>query len=340
MTVTIVIPHWNRCQLLERLLQSIAAQRLPAGVDLEVLVVDNGSTDPSGEVAEKAGARVLQLGRNRGVSYALNQGIMAAKGEWIALLNNDIELSPEWLQHLVEALRQGDAWFATGKTLDAQDRSRVDGAGDAICRGGTAWRLGHGKEDGPLFAAPRQTYFPSATATLFRRAFFDRLGLLEERFFAYLEDIDLGLRAAIEDLPGCYVPRAVAYHRGSETLGAWSRQTVEWLTCHQLLLLAKFYPTRLLLRYFRPIVTAQLLWATLAISRGRTLAWGRGVGQGLWRFAEIRRLGSAQAARTDRLAAVLRSAEAEIARFQGATSWDTYWKWYFRLAWPSAEKGA
>jgi hypothetical protein len=338
MTVSIVIPHWNQRGLLEPLIESIRGLQMRPDWRLEIVLVDNGSTDDSVALAERAGARVLIMGENAGVSRALNCGIQSSEGEFVALLNNDVELDPHWLECLVTALENSDAWFATGKMLDAKHRHRIDGAGDAICRGGTSWRLGHGREDGPVFGSSRATYFPSATAALFRRAFFDRVGLFEESFFAYLEDIDLGLRAAIAETPGLYVPRAVAYHQGSSTAGVWSHQTVEWLTCHQLLLLAKFYPTALLLRYARPIFAAQLLWATLALSRGRSFAWASGFCRGLARFPKFRRKFESLRAHRGRLAAVLRSAEKEIALVQRDTKWDTYWKWYFRLAPPLAEE--
>ena len=295
MTVSIIVPHRNRCVLLERLLDSIQGLNLAPDIEVEILVVDNGSMDGSIEMASGRGARVLPLGRNVGVSRALNRGIEATRGEYIALINNDVELEPNWLRDLLTQLRDTKHWFATGKMLVRDDPRRIDGAGDAICRGGAAWRLGHGKLDGPTFAVSRRTYFPAATATVFRRGFFDRVGLFEESFFAYLEDVDLGFRAALADLPGVYVPEAVAYHRGGGTTGVWSPQMVEWLTCHQLLLLAKFYPWRLFVRFGCAILAAQLLWAALAISRGRLGGWARGLVQGLWRFASFRRRSTADA---------------------------------------------
>ena len=270
----------------------------------------------------------------------MNEGIQAARGTYIALLNNDVEPAPDWIVLLYAALEaHPDAWFATGKTVSLEDRSRIDGAGDAICRGGVAWRLGHGRPDGPLFDRPRRTYFPSATAVLFRRDFFEHVGLFEESFFAYLEDVDLGLRAALEDRGGLYVSEAVAAHRGSETAGQWSEAMVRWITCHQLLLLAKFYPAGLLLRFARPIVAAQLLWAAMAVWHGRGAAWLAGLREGASRAGKIRR-GSEALRRDRRLGKILRTGETELARFQRATGWDTYWKWYFRLAWPPAEEGA
>jgi len=334
MTVSIIVPHRNRCVLLERLLDSIQGLNLAPDIEVEILVVDNGSMDGSIEMASGRGARVLPLGRNVGVSRALNRGIEATRGEYIALINNDVELEPNWLRDLLTQLRDTKHWFATGKMLVRDDPKRIDGAGDAICRGGAAWRLGHGKLDGPAFAFSRRTYFPAATATLFRREFFERVGLFEESFFAYLEDVDLGFRAALADLPGVYVPEAVAYHRSGGTTGVWSPQMVEWLTCHQLLLLAKFYPWRLFVRFGCAILAAQLLWAALAISRGRLGGWARGLVRGLWRFASFRRHSRPMRAEACRLAEVLESAEAEIARVQQATGWDRYWKWYFLLARP------
>ncbi len=340
MTVSLVIPHWNRADLLERVLRSVHAQALPPGVSTEVLVVDNASQDDSRAVAERNGARVIALAANEGVSRALNRGIAAAAGDYIVLLNNDVELTPRWLRELLDSALRKDAWFATGKMLDAASPGRVDGAGDAVCRGGTAWRLGNGKADGPAFDSPRETYFPSATAALFRREFFDRVGPLEESFYAYLEDVDLGMRAAAAGLPGIYAPGAVAFHRGSATTGAWSERSVAWITRHQILLLAKYYSARLFLRFGLPILAAQLLWAALAFSRGQPSAWLRGVAGGLRAAPSVRRSGAPLRTGGSRLASVLEESEAEIGGIQSRAGWDTYWKWYFRLAFPPVRRAA
>ena len=340
MTVSLVIPHWNRADLLERVLRSVHAQALPPGVSTEILVVDNASQDDSRAVAERYGARVIALAVNEGVSRALNRGIAASTGECIVLLNNDVELTPNWLRELLDSALRQDAWFATGKVLDAAAPDRIDGAGDAVCRGGAAWRLGNGKADGPAFDSPRKTYFPAATAALFRREFFDRVGPLEESFYAYLEDVDLGMRAALAGLPGIYAPGAVAFHRGSATAGAWSKRSVSWITRHQILLLAKYYSARLLLRFWLPILVAQLLWAALAVSRGQAGAWLRGAGGGLRAALSVRRASRPLRADSSRLASVLEECEAEIGGIQSRAGWDTYWKWYFRLAFPPARRAA
>ncbi len=330
MTVSVVVPQLDRADLLAALLRSVAAQRLPPGADTEVIVVDNGSRDASVDVARASGALAVTLGSNRGVGFALNRGIERASGEWVALLNNDVELSEGWLAALLAGARAAGAWFATGRVLDATRRDRLDGAGDAVCRGGAAWRLGHGKPDGPAFGRPAATFFPSATASLFRREFFARAGLFDEAFFAYLEDVDLGMRAAALGLGGAYVPGAVCWHLGSATAGAWSDRSVAWITRHQLLLVAKHYSEAMLLRFGPQLLVAQLLWAGLAVSRGRSMAWLRGFGLGLADWRARWRPGARPG--EGALVAALLSSERQIEAFQRAAGWDAYWNWYFRLA--------
>ena len=315
--------------MLAAALRSICAQTSAA---CEILVVDNGSTDSSPRVAREAGARVLQLNRNCGFSFAVNRGIEAATGDRIAIVNNDVELDPRWSERSLCAMDQSGAWFATGKVLSYQQRDRIDGAGDALCRGGTAWRLGHGRPDTGLFDTPRSIFFPSATALLARRELFDRTGPLDEALFAYLEDVDLGLRAALLGLNGMYVPDAVAYHRGSATLGAWSARQVEWQTRNQVLLLAKYYPAALLLRFWRPILAAHGLWAVLALRHGRVFAYMKGLASGVARAGAVRRASSAWRKNGNRLAQILTHSEAELVRLQRATGWDRYWWWYYHLS--------
>jgi GT2 family glycosyltransferase len=334
--VSVVIPNWNRSALLVAVLASIRVQTLQP---LEIIVVDNGSTDRSSDVARAAGAQVLQLDVNKGFSFAVNRGLEAARGDFIAIVNNDVEFEPDWIENLASSLSQGNAWFAIGKLLDYSHREQIDGVGDAICRGGAACRLGHGHPDDSLFYTPRFTYFPSGTAVLMRREFFQKTGKLDESFFSYLEDVDLGIRAGLLDLPGIYVPEAIAYHRGSATLGAWSSPVVESLTRNQILLLAKYYPLKILWRFFRPILVAQILWAAMAARHGRLSAYLAGLVSGLRSIASSRRCNSKWRRDGNRLAAVLLHSEQELLKVQRATGWDRFWWWYLRLA-PSARESS
>src|SRR5579862_2865994 len=128
---TAVIPTWNRRDLLLNLFASLHAQSRRFD---EIIVVDNGSTDDSAELAARAGAKVLRLERNMGFAAAVNRGIAeAADADWVAILNNDVTFEADWLEKLL-AVDQ-DAWFATGKILQAGDHTLVDGTFDEVSRG-------------------------------------------------------------------------------------------------------------------------------------------------------------------------------------------------------------
>src|SRR5438270_12449419 len=143
MSISAIVPVWNNRGLLARMLDSLDRQTLPAS---EVLAVDNGSTDGAPELARERGARVIPMGRNAGFAAAVNRGIREAKGEWIAILNSDVELAPDYFEKLLGA----GAPFATGKILQHSGRRAIEGAAiegaaidatfDALCRGATAWR--------------------------------------------------------------------------------------------------------------------------------------------------------------------------------------------------------
>ena len=218
--VAAVIPTWNRRDLLVTLLKSLNAQTRPFE---EIIVVDNGSTDDSADLAERAGSKVLRLGQNLGFAAAVNRGIDATDADWVAILNNDVTLEPDWLANLLEAAALEDTWFATGKILRAGNPSLVDGTFDEVSRGACASRCGSGKPDGPVWNQPRRIRLAPMTAAIFKRQLFRDLGGLDESFGSYMEDVDFGLRCALAGREGLYVPSAVAYHRGSATLGSGTK---------------------------------------------------------------------------------------------------------------------
>jgi len=320
--VTAVIPTWNRRDLLLNLFQSLGAQTRPFN---EIIVVDNGSTDGSAEFAERAGAKVLRLGRNAGFAAAVNRGIEAAGTDWVAILNNDVTLEPDWLEKLLTAPE--DAWFASGKILRTSDPNLVDGTFDEISRGACASRCGSGKPDGPAWNQPRRIRVAPMTAAIFRRQLFRDLGGLDETFGSYLEDVDFGLRCALAGREGSYVPSAVAYHRGSATLGGWSKDTVWRIARNQVLLTAK---------HFRgqprwPIVAGQLLWGILALRHGRGGAFLRGKFAGIRDARRMERV-STNEYTSKHLARVLEASEAQILALARETGFDSYWRAYFWLS--------
>ena len=326
MPISVIIPVWNGRELLLRLLHTLDAQTQPT---TEVLVFDNGSADGAPEAARQRGARVIAMGRNAGFAAAVNRGIRESRGDWLAVLNSDVEMAPDYLARLLAAAQAGGAWFATGKILVSGSNDRIDATFDAMCRGGTSWRVGSGRLDQAAFSAERQIWSPPFTAVLLRTEVFRRAGWLEERFESYLEDVDFGLRCAARELAGIYVPGALAWHRGSATLGRWHPETVRRMARNQLFLVARHYPARLLRRWFWAVAVAQILWGGLALRHGAALAWLRGVLQGLRHFCAARK--SFTPADAKLLEPLLRSNERLIRDLQTSTGFDSYWKLYFLL---------
>jgi len=324
--VTVVVPNWNRRDHLERLLESLRRQTHPIE---EVIVADNGSTDGSPEAAESAGARVVRMGENAGFSRAVNQGIRAARTDWIAVANNDVELAPDWLECLFEAGRPDEVWFATGKLLNAERKDRIDGTFDTICRGACSWRAGHGHPDAPEWGAARPIRLVPFTAALFRKELFERVGLLDERFESYLEDVDFGLRCAKRGYGGIYVPQAVAYHAGSATLGPWHPETVRRMARNQVLLVAKHFPSGWILRYGWPVFVAQGLWGLVAARHGAVLPFVRGKLEGLRQFREVR--AASQETEAGDVRSIVEESEKDLLALQRRTGFDLYWRLYFAL---------
>jgi GT2 family glycosyltransferase len=309
-----------------------------------VIVVDNGSTDDSAEVAAKAEVEWVELGSNRGFAAAVNRGIECVhtsvdaartsagppETDLIAVLNNDVTLEPDWLDRLVEGMTQ-DVWFATGKLLDETSRGRIDGSFDALCRGGCAWRCGHGRPDGEVWNRPRSIRLAPFTAAIFRSDLFRRVGLLDERFESYLEDVDFGLRAAALGFCGAYVPGAVAYHSGSATLGRWHAETVRRIARNQVLLVAKHYPSDWVKGYGWHVLVAQILWGFIALRHGTFLGYVTGKIEGLARFHAMRGDLRAKFPALVPFSAIIEKSEEELHELQAQTGFDLYWRLYFAL---------
>jgi hypothetical protein len=317
MSLSVVVPVWNGRELVARLLTTIEAQILRPD---EVIVVDNGSEDGAPELARGRGARVIAMGRNAGFAAAVNRGIGEARSELIAVINSDVELAPDYLELLAAA----NAPFATGKIFDARRNGRIDAAFDLTCRGGTTWRAGNGRADSPYWNQPRRILSAPWTAVLIRAETLRLVGLLETSFESYLEDVDFGLRCAARGVWGQYIPGAVAWHRGSASLGQWHPATVRNMSRNQVYLAARHLPGR----WWWPVLVAQTLWGGVALRHGAGLAWLDGVVEG------IRKRNWARKGRGPGSAALLqqlRENERTIRELQAATGADLYWRMYFLL---------
>ncbi|MBU2548896.1 MAG: glycosyltransferase family 2 protein [Proteobacteria bacterium] len=210
--ISVVIPNYNGAEVLEACLLCLARQTVS---DFEVILVDNGSRDRSLELAARVrpDVRTLVFERNRGFAAAVNAGIRAARGRYVALLNNDVQVEPDWLEALVEALEADPLVFAAGpKMLLDPERHRINVVGIKLKPNAESGSIGAGQEDRGQYDRPGQVFGVSAGAALYRRDVFEDVGLFDEDFFAYLEDVDLSFRARLLGYRFRYAPRARAYH--------------------------------------------------------------------------------------------------------------------------------
>jgi GT2 family glycosyltransferase len=243
--ISVVIVNWNRKELLRACLDSAARQ---AGVEFETIVVDNGSTDGSAEMAEKEfGARVIRNAENRGFCAANNQGIAAARGDFVALLNNDAEAEPGWLAALHRAAnRAQDVGMAASKVLVWEEPRRIDKVGHLIYPDGQNRGRGSGAMDTGQFDREEDVLWPDGCAAMYRKRMLDEIGGFDEDFFAYGDDAELGLRARIAGWKCIYTPEAVVRHHRGSTLGKDSARRLELIERNRILLALKLFPWSLL----------------------------------------------------------------------------------------------
>jgi GT2 family glycosyltransferase len=183
-------------------------------------MVDNGSTDSSFEYVRKnyPHVHIIGLSENHGFAYAVNRGIECARGEFIALLNNDTELDIGWLEELASALNNDPTLGSVAcKMVNFYDRTLIDSAGDGLTRAGSPYSRGYRELDGARFSRRDLVFGTCAGAALYRKAVFTTVGQFDEDFISYYEDVDLSFRAQLAGFKCLYVPEAICYHKRGAT---------------------------------------------------------------------------------------------------------------------------
>jgi GT2 family glycosyltransferase len=268
--VAVVIVNWDGLHHLQGCLPALFAQTF---TDFEVVLVDNGSSDGSVEWVEARfpQVRLIRNEANVGFAMANNQAIRATRTEFIATLNNDTRVEPGWLAALVAAAESASSvGMVASKMLFADRPGMINSAGIALDPVGIAWdRLG-GNTDDPGEKDPVEVFGPCAGAALYRRTMLDQIGLFDEDFFAYMEDVDLAWRARLAGWRCLYAPVARVTHVHSATGVEGSPFKSRLLGRNKVWLIAKNYqPTGRLLAHLPLILLYDLAAVLFAlVARG------------------------------------------------------------------------
>jgi GT2 family glycosyltransferase len=276
--IDIVIPNWNGKHMLEICLPSLFSQNYR---DFKVFVVDNGSSDDSKDYLRTSypEVEIVVLDHNSGFSVAVNRGIEAGRREWVLLLNNDIEMAPNCLFHLAQqAAREPQIRMFALKMLSFANRHLLDGAGDGVLRGGVGYRLGTMEPDSVTYNLKREVFGACGGAALYHRSLFSEIGLFDEDFFAYLEDVDFNMRAVRAGHRCCYLPGAVVYHIGSATTGSKiNKMTVRLTTRNNIFVICKNYSLLTLIRFLPSLLVYQCFWLAFVVKKRQIIGYLSGI---------------------------------------------------------------
>lgn len=281
--VTVIIVNYNAGAWLQRCLEALRRQTYRR---FEVIVVDNASHDESlAQAAACLDAHRVRLDRaeaNLGFAAANNRAVGQSDSEWVALLNPDAFPEPDWLERMIAATQRHPAVDMFGSAqFAALEDGRLDGAGDQYFCAGLPWRGGYGA---PVTALPDEgeVFAPCAAAALYRRAAFVAAGGFDERFFCYVEDVDLAFRLRLSGARCIQLRDAVVRHVGGGSGGDGASG------------FARYHGTRNLIWTFVKCMPGALFWpllpmhmaciaglCLLALLRGRPGPVWRGVGAAL-----------------------------------------------------------
>jgi GT2 family glycosyltransferase len=281
--LSIIIPHYNAKAFLGPCLEALERQSYSC---LEVILVDNGSSDGSVELTRHSypKVKIVELGQNLGLTGAINRGVAQASGEIVVALNNDTEVAPGWAQALVDALQAyPDAGIVASKMLLFNQRDKLHSAGDGFGTDGIPINRGVWQQDTGQYDSDCYIFGGCGGAVAYRRDMLADIGLFDEELFMYLEDVDLNWRAQLAGYRAVFAPRAVVYHHLSASGGG---MVASYYTGRNtIFVLAKDLPGAIFRRYWRRIIGAQMRIAVEALCAWRgeaARARLRGQVAGVW----------------------------------------------------------
>lgn len=275
---SVVIPNWNGAKTIIDCLESMKAQNQ----EVDIIIVDNGSTDDSVETIRKKFPEIvlIELSNNLGFAGGVNAGIKKAiegDSKYIALFNNDAVAERNWLKSLVNFMEKNPGTgIAASKILNATGEF-IDSTGEAYTIWGLPFPRGRGETDINRYDNDTEIFGASGGASIYRVKMLQEIGLFDEDFFAYYEDVDLSFRAQLAGWKVAYVPKAVVYHQ----IGTTSTKVKDFTTYQTLKnlpwLLWKNVPLGLLPKIWPRLVLVYIGIAVKALIRGQLSAFFKGI---------------------------------------------------------------
>lgn len=214
----IIIPNWNGIEYISDCLISLEKQSLR----VDVIIVDNGSKDGSPTLIKSkfSNVELLEFVDNAGFSGGVNRGIkhaLKSDYDYIILFNNDAAADKDWVKNLVSAAdKKTEAGIITGKFM-RMDKKHLDSTGEFYSTHAIPFPRGRNQLDVGQYHKGEYVFAGTGGASLYKVEMFREIGMFDEDFFAYFEDIDIAFRAQLAGWKVWYEPSAIAYHHVSAT---------------------------------------------------------------------------------------------------------------------------
>jgi GT2 family glycosyltransferase/glycosyltransferase involved in cell wall biosynthesis len=292
---TIIVNHERR-DLLKMCLESLEHALSAVGEDTELIVVDNGSADGSVELVRERfpTVKVVPLDRNHGFAGGVARGVAQARGEWIAVFNNDTTVEPDAIRVMLDAGRMHPRVGSVAAQMRFADRRHLlNSAGLELDRLGVAADRLVGTPLAELReSAPYEVFGATGGAAIFRRHMLDQVGGFDESFFAFFEDADLAWRAQAHGWRALYAPEAVVYHHHSATAQHGSPGKLYLVGRNRVRTLAKNASNGMLLLNAPWMLAYDSAYVVYASINSRSLAALRGRVDGLREWRTYRRTGA------------------------------------------------
>lgn len=209
--ISIVVVNHNGRDIIEKCLSSLMESIYP---NIEIIMVDNASKDGSPDFVSRnfTSVNVLQSEINLGYAGGCNKGAKIASGEYIVFMNNDVQVSKDWIRPLIGACSRNDVAVCGGKILLGKTKNRLYSAGGVLNLFSVPIDRGFLEVDKGQFDRPEDVAYVSGAALMIEKKTFDILGGFDAKYFAYCEEVDLCLRTWLLGFRVVYIPSSVVYH--------------------------------------------------------------------------------------------------------------------------------